>query len=41
MPDLESQFLDARTGAKRQSELVRLIAAALRDLADHRGANGG
>jgi DNA-binding CsgD family transcriptional regulator len=30
----------ARTGAKRQSELVRLITAALRDLADHRGTNG-
>jgi hypothetical protein len=30
----------ARTGAKRQSELVRLITAALRDLADHRGPNG-
>jgi DNA-binding CsgD family transcriptional regulator len=32
----------ARTGAKRQSELVRLITAALRDLADHReGRDGG
>jgi hypothetical protein len=30
----------ARTGVRRQSELVRLITAALRDLADHRGANG-
>jgi hypothetical protein len=30
----------ARTGAKRQGELVRLITAALRDLADHRGPNG-
>jgi DNA-binding CsgD family transcriptional regulator len=30
----------ARTGAKRQSELVRLITAALRDLADHRLGNG-
>jgi hypothetical protein len=31
----------ARTGAKRQSELVRLITAALRDLADHRDGNDG
>ena len=30
----------ARTGVRRQSELVRLITAALRDLADHRGVNG-
>jgi PAS domain-containing protein len=29
----------ARTGAKRQSELVRLITASLRDLADHRDAS--
>jgi hypothetical protein len=28
----------ARTGVRRQSDLVRLITAALRDLADHRGA---
>jgi PAS domain-containing protein len=27
----------ARTGVKRHSELVRLITAAMRDLADHRG----
>jgi DNA-binding CsgD family transcriptional regulator len=27
----------ARTGIRRQSELVRLVTAALRDLADHRG----
>jgi DNA-binding CsgD family transcriptional regulator len=26
----------ARTGSRRQSELVRPITAALRDLADHR-----
>jgi hypothetical protein len=26
----------ARTGVRRQSELVRLVTAALRDLADHR-----
>jgi DNA-binding CsgD family transcriptional regulator len=26
----------ARTGVHRQSDLVRLITAALRDLADHR-----
>ena len=26
----------ARTGVKRQSELVRLVTAALRDLTDHR-----
>ena len=26
----------ARTGVRRQSELVRLISSALRDLADHR-----
>jgi DNA-binding CsgD family transcriptional regulator len=31
----------ARTGAKRQSELVRLVTAALRDLADHRNGDGG
>ena len=31
----------ARTGARRQSELVRLITAALRDLADHRNGSGG
>ena len=30
----------ARTGVRRQTELVRLVTAALRDLADHRGANG-
>lgn len=30
----------ARTGMRRQSELVRLVTAALRDLVDHRGANG-
>jgi PAS domain-containing protein len=30
----------ARTGVRRQSELVRLVTAALRDLADHRGGNG-
>jgi len=29
----------ARIGVKRQSELVRLVTAALRDLTDHR--NGG
>jgi DNA-binding CsgD family transcriptional regulator len=26
----------ARTGVKRQSELARLVTAALRDIADHR-----
>ena len=31
----------ARTGARRQSELVRLVTAALRDLADHRDGNDG
>ncbi len=37
--DLKTAY--ARTGVRRQSELVRLVTAALRDLADHRGANGG
>jgi hypothetical protein len=30
----------ARTGVRRQSDLVRLITAALRDLAEHRGSDG-
>jgi hypothetical protein len=30
----------SRTGVRRQSELVRLVTAALRDLTDHRGGSG-